>query len=100
MDEARLEELRTAVKELQELQQSQGWGRLVKVLKDNCRCRRENILRQNDPGLDGLIELAKDKQELAGIEFALAFPQFMINSYQEEFDTLLQEAQANEQDYE
>lgn len=89
-----------AVRELQELQQSQGWGRLAKTLRDNCRCRRDNILRHNEPGLDGLIELAKDKQELAGIEFALAFPQFMINAYQEELDSMIKEAQAHEQDFE
>lgn len=58
------------------------------------------ILRQNDPGLDGLIELAKDKQELAGIEYVMALPQSLISMYQEDLDQLVEEMQAHEKDSE
>jgi hypothetical protein len=84
-------------KELQELLQSPGWARLDKLLANICRCRRDAILRQNDPGLDGLIELAKDKQELAGIEFVRAFPASIINMYKEESEQLIIEGQSHDQ---
>lgn len=54
------------------------------------------ILRQNDPGLDGLIELAKDKQELAGMEYVMALPQSLINMYQEDYEQATDEMQAHE----
>lgn len=80
--------------ELQELLQSPGWGRLVNFAKQ----KRVEVIRKitGTPtnGLDDCIQLVQDKSELAGIEFFMNLPGFVIS----ENELALEELIAKEQD--
>lgn len=93
----RAEELRKEVKGYRELLQSPGWGRLVNDLRVHQMRLRQEILQSEDEGLDGMIQTAKAKSELAGIQFALNWPQSIINMNEEEILSLVETIQ-NETD--
>lgn len=67
-----LGELERDLKGLREFQSSLGWELWAKSLAGVVRRLRAEILQGDASGMDGLIELAKARSELAGIEYALA----------------------------
>ena len=71
--EEEMESLRATVQVLQELQQSEGWVQLVKLINGRRLGLRQSLfgVDSNGKGLDGLIELARTQSELAGIEFVI-----------------------------
>lgn len=82
--------------ELQGLLKCPGWGRLANYLNQVRIARRNSILAGNDDGLNGLIEDAKSRSELAGIEFVLGTPQALIDEAQLEIEALLQQMRDEE----
>lgn len=80
-----------------ELLQSEGWARLVKDLRVQQIRLKQEILQSDDGGLDGMVQTAKAKSELAGIQFALNWPQSMTTMHEEEILSLMEIIQ-NEQD--
>lgn len=93
----RVEALRKGVKVYKELLQSQGWVHLVNELKGQQRRIKQELLQADNVGLDGLIEMAKAKSELAGIEFVLNWPSSMVRMDEEEIQSLMETLQ-NEDD--
>lgn len=58
---------------------------------------KQEIIQADDVGLDGLIQLAKAKSELAGIQFVLNWPQSVVNMNEEEIQLIMESIQ-NEED--
>jgi hypothetical protein len=55
--------------------------------------RRNKILTGSDEGLNGLIELGKDKAELAGIEYVLGYPRRAVEDADLEIMAVREEMQ-------
>lgn len=94
---AQVEELRKGLKVYKELLQSEGWAQLVKDLRGQQLRLKQEILQSDDGGLDSMIQTAKAKSELAGIQFTLNWPQSMVLMNEEEIITLMETIQ-NEDD--
>lgn len=92
-----VEELRKGVKVYKELLQSPAWGQLVSDLRGQQMRLRQEILQSDDSGLDHMIQTAKAKSELAGIQFVLNWPQSMVDMNEEEILSLMEMIQ-NEED--
>lgn len=57
-----------------------GWGLLAEQMRAVRINKRNEVLSTTNEGLNGLIEDAKSKSELAGIEFALNWPALQIET--------------------
>lgn len=72
------------------MQASQGFKLYSGLLNDQRRSRVRAITSEDSVGLDGLIELAKSKAELAGIQFATNLPALMIEDLENEIQEIIE----------
>ena len=63
---------------------------MVKDLKVQQIRLKQEILQSDDGGLDAMVQTAKAKSELAGIQFVLNWPQSMAAMNEEEIDNLME----------
>lgn len=63
---------------------SPGWALYSKLLSDQRRMWTKNIIGSEEDGLDGLIELGKNKSYLAGMQFAFNLPELLIRDLADE----------------
>ena len=98
--ENQMEELRSTVRVLKELQQSEGWGLLGKMLNSRRLGLRQSLfgIDANSRGLDGLIEIARTQSELAGIEFVLNLPKFIIDDNEMQLEAIIEDLQNENND--
>ena len=52
----------------------------------------------NSRGLDGLIEIARTQSELAGIEFVLNLPKFIIDDNEMQLEAIIEDLQNENND--
>lgn len=76
---------------------SEGWERLAKMVQSLRLTKRNQILGGSGEGLNGLVEDAKVRSELAGIEFLFGVPQQMVEDLQLEVDAVLEELRMDEE---
>lgn len=57
---------------------SPGWELFSKLVNEQRRLWTKNIVGSEESGLDGLIELGKNKSYLAGMQFAFNLPTLFI----------------------
>ncbi|ATB52646.1 hypothetical protein PVS_10 [Vibrio phage vB_VspS_VS-ABTNL-3] len=60
------------------------------LLEEQRRARVRAIISEDSIGLDGLIESAKNKAELGGIQFATNLPALMIEDLENEIQEILE----------
>ena len=98
--EEEMENLRATVLVLQELQQSEGWVQLVKLINGRRLGLRQSLfgVDSNGKGLDGLIELARTQSELAGIEFVINLPRFVIEENEMQLRAIIEDIQNENND--
>ena len=90
-EEEQLEEYRTQKHQLKLLVESDGW-KLVQGYYQAVKIGRRNQMFGNDqPGLDGLVELGKIKSELAGMDLIMSIPLLMSQEADDEEKALLDE---------
>jgi hypothetical protein len=57
--------------------------------------RRNQIFGLDQPGLDGLVELAKIKSELAGMDLIMSIPMLLMQEASDEERALLEEMETD-----
>lgn len=72
------------------MQEQPGFKLYSRLLEEQRRARVRALVSEDSEGLDGLIELAKSKSELAGIQFATNLPSLMIEDLENEIQEILE----------
>lgn len=70
---------------------SEGYKLFLGLVDVQRRRRVADIIGSDERGLDGLLEVAKDKAFLGGMQFAASFPQVMIQTLTDECQELLEQ---------
>ena len=83
------------LQEFRELLKFAGWGRLVKYAQGQVELRQGDI-NSAAGTMDGLVEREFKKGEMSGILLFTKFPEFVIESFEENLKEL-QEALRNEE---
>lgn len=68
----------------------QGWLNFSKAVDNERRHYVKGIIADETPGIDGLIEMGKNKSYLAGMQHAATLPGLLIQDYEAEVTETLE----------